>query len=202
MNRSANDFESRSFLATPEVRSLLPAKQGPYGAHVQHPTRTVDDTLENLLHDAAIGEQQIAAVFQLVDRPLVTHVQRPLLGNWQQITQDCRKKPSLADLLQGPFSARRAQGLCHLVQFCELGGRRETVAFLGKGNRLTQGLSGYVLVAVENHLQARGYQIYCGFDADQSGETTSRQMITRHRLIQRLRPPGHDWNDVLTAPSQ
>ncbi len=51
-------------------------------------------------------------------------------------------------------------------------------------------------------LLARGYQIYCGFDADQPGETASRQMITRHRLIQRLRPPGHDWNDVLTAPSK
>ncbi len=51
-------------------------------------------------------------------------------------------------------------------------------------------------------LLARGYQIYCGFDADEPGDTASRQMITRHRLIQRLRPPGHDWNDVLTAPSQ
>ena len=47
-------------------------------------------------------------------------------------------------------------------------------------------------------LLARDYQIYCGFDADQPVETASRQMITRHRLIQRLRPPGHDWNDVLT----
>jgi len=49
-------------------------------------------------------------------------------------------------------------------------------------------------------LLARGYDIYCGFDADEPGETASRQMITRHRSIQRLRPPQHDWNDVLTAP--
>jgi hypothetical protein len=51
-------------------------------------------------------------------------------------------------------------------------------------------------------LLARGYQIYCGFDADEPGETASRQMITRHPTIQRLRPSGHDWNDVLTAPSK
>lgn len=50
-------------------------------------------------------------------------------------------------------------------------------------------------------LLARGYSIYCGFDADEPGDTTSRQMITRHPSIQRLRPPGHDWNDVLTAAS-
>ena len=49
-------------------------------------------------------------------------------------------------------------------------------------------------------LLARGYEIYCGFDADEPGETASRQMIARHPSIQRLRPSQHDWNDVLTAP--
>jgi hypothetical protein len=48
-------------------------------------------------------------------------------------------------------------------------------------------------------LLARGYQIYCGFDDDEPGNASSRQMITRHPSIQRLRPPAHDWNDALTA---
>ena len=48
-------------------------------------------------------------------------------------------------------------------------------------------------------LLAREYQIHCGFDTDEPGETASRQMITRHPSIQRLRPPSHDWNDALTA---
>jgi len=52
------------------------------------------------------------------------------------------------------------------------------------------------------HLLARGYRIYCGFDTDEAGETASRQMMGRHPSIQRLRPPGHDWNDVLTATSK
>lgn len=47
-------------------------------------------------------------------------------------------------------------------------------------------------------LLARGYEIYCGFDADAPGETASRQMIAHHPSIRRLRPPAHDWNDVLT----
>lgn len=51
-------------------------------------------------------------------------------------------------------------------------------------------------------LLARGYEIYCGFDTDEPGETASRQMLTRHPSIQRLRPSKHDWNDVLTAPSK
>jgi len=48
-------------------------------------------------------------------------------------------------------------------------------------------------------LLARGYDIHCGFDTDEPGETASRQMITRHPSIQRLRPPQHDWNEALTA---
>lgn len=48
-------------------------------------------------------------------------------------------------------------------------------------------------------LLTRGYQIHCGFDTDEPGEAASRQLITRHPSIQRLRPPRHDWNDALTA---
>ena len=51
-------------------------------------------------------------------------------------------------------------------------------------------------------LLARGYDVYCGFDVDQPGETASRQMIARHPSIHRLRPPQHDWNDALTARNQ
>ena len=48
-------------------------------------------------------------------------------------------------------------------------------------------------------LIARGYDLHCGFDDDEPGETASRQMIARHPAIQRQRPPHHDWNDVLRA---
>jgi hypothetical protein len=48
-------------------------------------------------------------------------------------------------------------------------------------------------------LLARGYDIYCGFDTDEPGESASRQMITRHPSIQRLPPPQHDWNQALTV---
>lgn len=48
-------------------------------------------------------------------------------------------------------------------------------------------------------LIARGYTIACGFDADQAGDDAAKAMITRYPLIQRLRPPAKDWNDVLIA---
>ncbi len=48
-------------------------------------------------------------------------------------------------------------------------------------------------------LLSASYDIHCGFDDDEAGNTASRQMIRRHPLIRRLRPPAHDWNDALVA---
>jgi len=48
-------------------------------------------------------------------------------------------------------------------------------------------------------LIARGYEILCGFDADEPGDTTATRMMAIHPKIQRLRPPAHDWNDALTS---
>ena len=48
-------------------------------------------------------------------------------------------------------------------------------------------------------LIAHGYTIHCGFDADDAGELSARQMIALHPMIKRLRPPAHDWNDVLAS---
>jgi hypothetical protein len=45
----------------------------------------------------------------------------------------------------------------------------------------------------------QGCEIYCGFDADPTGEDMARAMIALHPLVKRLRPSQHDWNDVLGA---
>jgi hypothetical protein len=46
-------------------------------------------------------------------------------------------------------------------------------------------------------LLAQGNPVYCGFDADPTGETMARAMIGLYPTVQRLCPPQHDWNDVL-----
>jgi len=45
----------------------------------------------------------------------------------------------------------------------------------------------------------QGGQIYCGFDADSTGDAMARAMIALHPAVQRLRPSHHDWNDVLRS---
>jgi hypothetical protein len=48
-------------------------------------------------------------------------------------------------------------------------------------------------------LIARGYTIFCGFDADHPGDAAAAQMIALHPTVRRLRPSAHDWNDLLTS---
>jgi|TARA_Y100000310_G_C20536336_1_gene741047 hypothetical protein len=44
-------------------------------------------------------------------------------------------------------------------------------------------------------------QVYCGFDADPTGEAMAQAMIALHPTVQRLPPSRHDWNDLLKSPS-
>jgi len=46
-------------------------------------------------------------------------------------------------------------------------------------------------------LICQGFEIYCGFDSDPTGETMASNMIALYPGIKRLRPSQHDWNDVL-----
>jgi hypothetical protein len=48
-------------------------------------------------------------------------------------------------------------------------------------------------------LLEQGGHVYCGFDADPTGDTMANAMIALHPQVQRLRPSQHDWNDVLQA---
>jgi len=46
-----------------------------------------------------------------------------------------------------------------------------------------------------------GPPVYCGFDADSTGDDMAETMIERHPTIKRLRPSQHDWNDLLKSLS-
>jgi hypothetical protein len=43
----------------------------------------------------------------------------------------------------------------------------------------------------------QGFEIYCGFDSDLTGDAMANNMIALNPGIKRLRPAQHDWNDAL-----
>lgn len=44
-----------------------------------------------------------------------------------------------------------------------------------------------------------GRPVYCGFDADSTGDDMASALIARHPSVQRFRPARKDWNDVLKS---
>ena len=46
-------------------------------------------------------------------------------------------------------------------------------------------------------LIGQGLPIYCGFDADPTGDPISQRMQELHPAVRRLRPSAKDWNDLL-----
>lgn len=46
-------------------------------------------------------------------------------------------------------------------------------------------------------LLQQGHPIYCGFDADPTGDLMAHRLHDRYPSIQRLRPSAKDWNDLL-----
>ena len=42
-------------------------------------------------------------------------------------------------------------------------------------------------------------KVYCGFDADPTGDAMADAMIKVHPSVKRLRPQQHDWNDILRS---
>jgi hypothetical protein len=45
----------------------------------------------------------------------------------------------------------------------------------------------------------RGHPLYCGYDADATGDKMAQAMISRHPEVKRLRPTRHDWNALLMS---
>jgi hypothetical protein len=48
-------------------------------------------------------------------------------------------------------------------------------------------------------LIGQGLKIYCGYDADATGDTMAQAMQIHYPLVKRLRPCKKDWNDVLKS---
>jgi hypothetical protein len=48
----------------------------------------------------------------------------------------------------------------------------------------------------------QGQSVFCGFDADPVGDRMAQSLIERYPSVRRLRPPLHDWNDVLSSSPQ
>src|SRR6266702_2820233 len=128
------------------------AEHGAQGRHVQPGASAVEQGIEDPVHLAAVAEQQVAAVFGLVDRVIVAEPADALLGQVQAEAQAGGVDPPVADLAQPPYYPGPGYGLCDLSQALRIRSTSKTVALLGEPDPGGAGGDGDVLVAVEDHL--------------------------------------------------
>jgi len=136
------------------VGPRLEAEQGPHRGDVQPGPGPVHDPVKQDLHLPAGPEQQVTAVFRLIDRVAVTEPAAPLLPGVQAEAQAGRVDPPVADLAQAPYSRLLRQRICDLGQALRIRNASKTVALLGEPDPCGLRLAGDVLVAVEDHLRA------------------------------------------------
>ena len=87
-----------------KFRALLVTKDGFNCLEVQQHAAAVNQGLENLIHLPAAGENQVAAVFDLIGGILVMKPAAFLLFQIQGETQATAINPTLADLTESPLA--------------------------------------------------------------------------------------------------
>ena len=123
--------------------------------HVQPGPGPVHDGVEGPLHHRTGGEDQVAAVLELIDRVGVAEAAAALLVQVQTETQTGGVDPAVDDLAQAPYGPGLGQGVCDLSQAIGFIDAGEAVALLRKAYARRVCLAGDVLVAVEDHLRTK-----------------------------------------------
>src|SRR6516164_8352773 len=121
---------------------LRGAEDGADLGHVQPGTGPVDHSVEDPLHRRAVGEDQVAAVLELIDGQPINKSAALLLVEIQPEAQARGIDPALADLAQPPYSRILRQGICDPGQARRVGDRSEAVADLAECYPRRGGLPG------------------------------------------------------------
>jgi hypothetical protein len=135
------------------VGPVLQAEQRPQRGDVQPGPGPVADAVKQVLHLGAGAEQQVAAVFGLIDGVAVTEPAAGLVSQVQAEAQAGGVDAPVADLAQAPYSRRLRQGICDLGQAPRIRNPSKTVALLGKPDARRPGRGRDILVAVEDDLR-------------------------------------------------
>src|SRR5215469_3615616 len=139
-------------LALAIFRPVLVAHDGLDGPYIQRHAAAVNQGLKDLFHVPADFKQQVAAVFDLIVRVLVTKPALALFIKVEREAQAAGINPTLANPAQSPYSPLLGQGVCDLGQAGSVGDLSKAVALLAEADPGPARLAGDVFVTVEHHL--------------------------------------------------
>ena len=183
--------------ATPQTRSLaLPpplADNWPRVRHYLVEERKLPATMLELLvqSGALYADSRANAVFLLLDTaaiPVGAELRGTVVSGWRGMAPGSRKD-------RGFFSV--AASSSGAIVLCESAIDALSCHALHPGYRCLSTSGARPDPTWLPALIAQGVPIYCGFDADPTGEAMAQRMHERHPAIRRLRPSAKDWNDLL-----
>jgi hypothetical protein len=158
--------------------------------------RCIDPSLVNLLMDSKTlyADHRANAVFLLLGKEKKV-VGAELRGTasvpWRGMAPGSRK-----DI--GYFSILRCKTKTSTIVLCE--SAIDALSYLTMfPNALAISTSGASPNPTWLQSLLKAYTIFCGFDADPTGDHMAEKMISIHPTIKRFRPPKKDWNDLLRA---
>ena len=135
------------------MRPVLQPGQDAQRGDVQPGPGPVQDPVKQVLHLAAGAEQQVAAVFSLVDGVAVAEPAAGLLRQVQAEAQAGGVDPPVADLAQAPYSRMLRQGICDPGQAPRIRDASKAVALLGEPDARRPRRGRDVFVPVEDDLR-------------------------------------------------
>ena len=176
-------------IPTPEA-SLLPGVK----RYLTEQRRLPDSLLEPLIQAGRLyADPKANAVFLLLgkeDQPVGAELRGTTGPAWRGLAPGSRK--DLGYFSVGPDQSREAV-------LCESAIDALSCAALYPHRRCLSTAGARPNPAWLTPLLSHGLRLYCGFDADPTGDHMAQALIALHPAVHRLRPPLHDWNDVLIA---
>ncbi|GJL84189.1 MAG: hypothetical protein DHS20C01_38230 [marine bacterium B5-7] len=161
--------------------------------------RAVDlATIEELMHSGVLyADARANAVFVLLGkegRPVGAELRASTSDTWRGMASGSRKDLGYFSIAQ---SNREQHGAPIIL--CESAIDAISCSIIHPQHNCISAAGARPNPAWLRPLVAQDRQIYCGYDADTTGDRSAMAMIALHPTIQRLRPELHDWNEVLKS---
>jgi hypothetical protein len=150
-----HDLQAGLFVSLLTKGASLGPKDGFEPFDIQTSAGAVNQGLNELFHLQPTLKQQIATVFDLEEGIVIAKTGSFLVSQGDSKAQTGGIQPAFTNLTQWPYSVHRTQGLCQLRQLCAAADVGKTIAFFLKGKPGSAGLTGQILVTIEDNLRPK-----------------------------------------------
>jgi len=200
--------------STPAIRNSALQLASPHPAHLPRVRRYLSEqrriaaaTIESLVARGVLyADARANAVFVLLgkgNKPVGAELRGTTERQWHGLAPGSRKDLGFFSVAADPFLIACLRASTHRqaapLVLCESAIDALSCSLLHPGHRCISTSGARPNPAWLATLAEQSSPVYCGFDADPTGDQMAAEMMALYPGVQRLRPALHDWNDVLRS---